>query len=97
MLFGLAAAMTLPAAALAADLICAEREALLSSLSREYRESPKELGLANNGTLVELLTSRDGSTWTMLMTRADGTACVIAAGEAWERLPEQVAAGGDPL
>lgn len=97
MLFGLAVAMAIPATMAAADLICAEREALLASLSKEFKEAPKELGLANNGALVELLTSRDGSTWTMLMTRPDGTACVIAAGEAWEELPEQLAAGGDPL
>lgn len=97
MLFGLAAAMAIPAAASAADLVCAERETLLASLSKEFEEAPRELGLANNGTLVELLTTRDGSTWTMLMTRPDGTACVIAAGEAWEKLPEHMAAGGDPF
>lgn len=97
LMFGLAAVMVLPSAALAADLVCAERETLLASLSKEFKEAPRELGLANNGTLVELLTTRDGSTWTMLMTRPDGTACVIAAGEAWEDLPDQLAAGGDPL
>lgn len=97
MLLDLAAALALSSSAVAADLVCAQREALLGSLSKEFREAPKELGLANNGALVELLTSRDGSTWTMLMTRPDGTACVIAAGEAWAELPEQVAAGGEPL
>lgn len=79
-----------------AEIVCAEREALLTSLSREYAEAPKELGLANNGNVVELLTTRDGRTWTMLMTRPDGTSCVIAAGEAWEAVPAQMA-GGQPL
>lgn len=79
-----------------ADLVCGEREALLTSLSREYAEAPKELGLANNGSVVELLTTRDGKTWTLLMTRPDGTSCVIAAGEAWDAVPAQMA-GGQPF
>lgn len=79
------------------ELVCADRTALLTSLDREYKEAPKELGLANNGNVVELLTTRDGKTWTMLMTRPDGTACVIAAGEAWDEIPAQMAASGDPM
>lgn len=47
--------------------------------------------------MEELLTTRDGKTWTMLMTRPDGTACVIAAGEAWDEIPAQMAASGDPM
>lgn len=75
--------------------VCAAREALLTSLSREYSEAPKAVGLANNGSVVELLTSRDGNTWTLLMTRPDGTSCVVAAGEAWDQLPQ--VASGEPL
>lgn len=77
------------------ESICAERDALTTSLSREYSEAPKAVGLANNGNVVELLTSRDGRTWTLLMTRPDGTSCVVAAGEAWDQLP--LVASGDPL
>lgn len=86
-----------PTAVQPVELVCAERQALLTSLDREYKEAPKELGLANNGSVVELLTTRDGKTWTMLMTRPDGTACVIAAGEAWDKIPAQMAASGDPM
>lgn len=94
---GVAAILLAAPAAQPAELVCAERETLLTSLSREYKEAPKELGLANNGTVVELLTTRDGNTWTMLMTRPDGTACVIAAGEAWDSIPAQMAATGEPM
>lgn len=79
----------------AAQSVCAERTALLSSLRREYSESPTALGLASNGSVLELLTTTDGKTWTILMTRPDGTSCVIAAGEAWESLPQ--VARGEPL
>lgn len=78
-----------------AQSVCAERHVLLSSLEREYSENPTAIGLASNGSIIELLTTPDGQTWTILMTRPDGTSCVIAAGEAWESLPE--VAGGQPL
>jgi hypothetical protein len=94
---GLAASfLTMPVAVTPVEMVCADRNALLTSLSREYAEAPKELGLANNGTVFELLTTRDGRTWTMLMTKPDGTSCVIAAGEAWESVPAQMA-GGQPM
>lgn len=72
--------------------VCAERAALLASLQREYSEAPKGAGLASNGSVIELLTSSDGKTWTLLVTQPDGTSCVMAAGEAWDLLP-QVAEG----
>lgn len=78
------------------QVVCAEREALLTSLSRQYAEAPRALGLANNGSVMELLSTRDGKTWTLLMTQPDGTSCVLAAGEAWEAIPQQLA-GGQPL
>jgi hypothetical protein len=78
-----------------AQVVCAERQALLSSLSRQYKENPSALGVANNGALIELLTATDGVTWTLLVTRPDGTSCVLAAGEGWEDLPQ--VAGGQPL
>lgn len=89
-------ASLLPAqASIPAQSVCAERDVLLSSLQREYSENPTAIGLASNGSVIELLTTPDGQTWTILMTRPDGTSCVIAAGEAWEALPQ--IAEGQPL
>lgn len=93
---GVAALLAAGPQALPVEVVCAPREALLTSLSREYSEAPQAVGLANNGSVVELLSTRDGKTWTLLMTQPDGTSCVIAAGEAWDLLPQQVA-GGQPL
>ena len=72
--------------------VCAHRQSLLDSLAHDYSEAPAGLGVANNGTVIELLTARDGKTWTLLLTTPDGISCVVAAGEGWENLP-QVAAG----
>jgi phage/plasmid primase-like uncharacterized protein len=97
-MFDIGVAATLLSATLAAapaQMVCADRAALLESLARQYRESPTAVGIANNGSLIELLRTTDGKTWTLLMTRPDGTSCVVAAGEAWEDTPQ--VAGGQPL
>ena len=67
--------------------ICGTRDAALAYLARQYGERPRAIGLAANGQVVEVLASQSGS-WTMLVTRPDGLACVVASGEAWETLPK---------
>lgn len=92
---GIAATLLAGPAVLPVQSVCADRTNLLSSLQREFSEAPTALGLASNGSVIELLTTTDGKTWTLLMTRPDGTSCVLAAGEAWEALPQ--VARGEPL
>ncbi len=93
----LAAPPTLTAAphARPADTVCADHDQLVQSLADQYKESPREVGLTGNGDVVELTTTADGRTWTLLITRSDGTACIIAAGEAWRDEPAD--AKGQPI
>jgi hypothetical protein len=79
-----------PVALAAADEGCAERERVLDFLAETYQEAPVATGIANNGGLIEVVTAPDGSTWTILITMPDGTSCMVAAGEGWERLPSAV-------
>jgi len=69
----------------AAQGYCGERAALLRQLEASHREAPAARGLTGRGRVVELLTSDSGS-WTIIVTAADGTSCLVAAGEAWEAL-----------
>jgi hypothetical protein len=78
-----------------ADAVCADHDALLSSLASQYKEAPREIGLAGDGSVVELTTTADGRTWTLLITRSDGTTCIIAAGEAWKQ--ESGGPAGQPI
>ncbi len=73
-----------------AQTVCGERNDFLSHLKRQYHEAPAAMGLASNGAVLEVLTSKRGS-WTVIVTRPDGTSCVVAAGESWEELPELAA------
>ena len=73
----------LAASAAAAQSVCGTREDLLKQLAAEYQEAPVGVGLASNGSVVELLTST-GGTWTLMVTRPDGPTCLIGTGEAWQ-------------
>ena len=54
-------------------------------LSDQYKEDPVGMGLAQPGQVLEVFAS-PGGTWTMVMTRPDGKACLIASGNNWEMM-----------
>ena len=69
-----------------AQAICGERQNFISKLGERHAENPRAIGLASNGTVLEILTSEKGS-WTIIMTRPNGSACMVASGQSWEVLP----------
>lgn len=73
---------------------CTARNDVISHLASKYNEKPVALGLANNGGVIEVITSKGGDTWTIIITMPNGTSCMIAAGEHWENLPKTLL--GDP-
>lgn len=86
-------AFSLPLPAMAAgQMPCSERNDVLSQLGSKYKEAPSAAGITNNGGLIEVLTSDDGSTWTIIMSMPNGTSCLLAAGENWQAV-ERVAQG----
>lgn len=76
------------------NALCTQRETLLQSLAKDYTEVPTSMGLTNEGNVVEVLTAKDGMTWTILLSRPDGTSCVVAAGEDWRNRP-RIALGSE--
>ena len=66
---------------------CASRSRVLDLLSSKYAEAPVALGRTEDGRVLEVLSSLDGKTWTIIVTMPDGTSCMVAAGKGWERLP----------
>ena len=78
-------AVTAPAPAQSqAQSVCAAHAEVAKRLGSGYSESPTAMGLASNGSVIELFSTVDGSTWTLIMTMPDGTSCTMVAGEAWE-------------
>jgi len=74
-----------PARAQTAPAICRARDGLLTQLEHKYGEVPVAIGVAN-GALIELLTAKDGMTWTIILTSPKGISCLIASGEGWRPL-----------
>ena len=70
---------------------CADRAAMVKSLSDQYREAPAAVGQVSGKAVIEVFVSQQG-TWTILATGTDGQSCVLSAGENWEL---NVAALGD--
>ncbi|UWQ21606.1 hypothetical protein [Jannaschia sp. W003] len=66
-----------------ADENCAPRAQVVEQLSSGYGEALSGGGLQNDDALFEVWTSEIDGTWTILMTRADGLTCVMAAGTDW--------------
>jgi hypothetical protein len=66
-----------------AQLVCADRAALLSAIEEGYGETTAAFGLSDNGEVFENLAAPDGKTWSLLVTTPEGSSCLIAAGMAW--------------
>lgn len=63
-----------------AEVICVPRAELVQRLSgAEVTGS----GLRDTETVLEVWTKASGD-WTLVQSYADGTACILAMGEAWE-------------
>ena len=62
---------------------CGPREHIVSLLQDTHQEVPHGAGLAGDASMVEVFKSNDSGTWTVIITRASGVSCVIAAGTDW--------------
>ena len=69
---------------------CDQRDSVLEVLAQKYKESPVALGVTHNGGLVEVLSTGNGTTWSIIVTTPQGMSCLVAAGEGW-RAMEQIA------
>lgn len=74
-------------AATAEQVPCSTHTNIIEQLERRHSEVPVSLGLSTAGKLVQVFSTADGATWTIVLTQPDGTSCVVAAGEHWQTWP----------
>ena len=67
---------------------CNQRDDVLGHLAQKYQELPVAVGVTNRGGLIEVLSSGDGKTWTIIVSSPNGQACMVATGEGWRALPQ---------
>ena len=70
----------------AAQTACSPRTDVVGHLAKKYGEAPVAIGVTNKGGLVEVLTTGDGNTWTIIVSMPNGTSCMVAAGEGWRSM-----------
>ncbi len=58
---------------------CTDRDDAVKRLQR-YGERQVAVGLTSRGALLELLATRTGSSWSVLMTSPNGRSCLIVFG-----------------
>ena len=67
-----------------AQTVCDTREKIAARLETRYQEFLTAWGMSNTGQLVELWTTEDGATWTLVLSHANGISCLIGAGVEWQ-------------
>ena len=71
-----------------AQLICDTREKIVTELGTNYNESQFGYGITQSGKQMFELFSSNTGTWTILLTRPNGTTCAMATGNAWTYKPD---------
>ncbi len=77
----------------AQTLQCGNRDVMVNTLDKRFKENRFAMGLSSSVSLLELFVSKNG-TWTILTTRANGTTCIVAAGKSWVSMPVKLAGDG---
>ncbi len=68
-----------------AQTVGGARAEILERLTQVFAETPRAVGLSQDGALVEVMVSPSGG-WTILVTYPGRPTCVVATGESWEAL-----------
>ncbi|SIO01430.1 hypothetical protein SAMN05444722_0115 [Rhodovulum sp. ES.010] len=69
-----------------AEVLCAPRAELVRKLEGQYGEVRRGVGLNGPDRVMELWSSPRSGDWTLVMSYASGTACIVAMGEDWQPL-----------
>lgn len=77
-------ALLLSAPLAQAQPACGARTGVVTQLQNKFGEARQGMGFGTPTQIFELWASNETGSWTLLMTRADGTTCVVAAGQNWQ-------------
>ncbi len=68
--------------------ICGDRTEFVEKLKDGYAEEPISVGLAANGSVIEVFAADSGS-FSILITQPTGVSCLVASGKEWLELPQR--------
>lgn len=73
-----------------AEVICDSTERMRDRLQHQFGTRRQAMGLRGPEQVMEVWTDPRGD-WTMVVTYATGTSCIVAMGEAWEQVTQDPA------
>lgn len=76
---------------------CAERNVVVARLASIYGETRQSIGIGGGNVVVETFASDKTGTWTITVTTSGGLTCLVASGQAYEELNEELLDEGDAL
>ncbi len=73
---------------------CGSRDSILTQLYIKFQEQSRHIALTDAGNVIEVLTSADGATWTIISTNPTGLTCIVQTGERWQAMVPQAPGEG---
>jgi hypothetical protein len=75
---------------------CGPRAAVVKSLGEKYSETRRAIGISANNMVMEVFAAADSGTWTITVTTPQGVTCLVASGQGYEAVVEELPAKGHP-
>lgn len=73
---------------------CAPHEVVVERLASGYGESRQVIAMNADSSVLEVFASEESGTWTIAVTRAGGLTCIVAAGQHYQHLAEDLPTEG---
>jgi hypothetical protein len=73
-----------------AQVPCDQRDKIVEWLAVKYKEAPIATGISSTGSLIVVLSTHDGETWTLIVSSPDGNSCLIGSGQGWRAKPHEL-------
>ncbi|SLN26493.1 hypothetical protein [Pseudooctadecabacter jejudonensis] len=69
---------------------CGDHAQVVERLASGYGESRQSIGMGADNTVVEVFASLETGTWTITVTAPGGPTCLVASGQAYQNLYEDL-------
>lgn len=69
---------------------CAPRQVIIDRLGERFGETRRSIGLGTSGHVMELFASDASGSWTITVTLPNGITCLLASGQSFETLADDL-------
>jgi len=76
---------------------CGPRDRILGVLAERYGETRRSVGLGNGNQVLEMFASTETGSWTVIVTSPSGLTCLLASGQSYEEVAEELGPKGTSL